>query len=380
MKKNVPGLAIAFLCLLSACKKTGIEKENSNFPSPHLTNQILNPCEIRVNAAKTAIASKTRVLSQGPVVLYLDFNGQTVTNSMWNPGATMNCPSVPSSQLSSSARDFIFNSVVEDYSAFDVKVTRSEQDYLAAPAARRMRCIITYNMMDQFGNVGGIAFISSMLWADNTPCFVFCDVLLYNQKYIAGAISHEFGHTFGLDHQSRYDADCNQEEVYHTGFGDGLLGWAPIMGISYYQNLVTWHVGPSVLGCNEMQNDMGIIGGIAGLKPDDYGTTMNNSTVLLPNNGSKTGILENAADKDAFLKKETISRRIKVISNGNSDLALEVYNSNGLLNSVYDDPDSPDINVVLSGKKYLRVRTSSNQPYVPAGNGFGGYKISVSAP
>jgi hypothetical protein len=95
------------------------------------------------------------------------------------------------------------------------------------------------------------------------------------------------------------------------------------MGISYYQNLVTWHSGANSLGCNEMQNDMSIIGNLAGIKTDDYSATLNSTTKQLPSSGNKVGILETAADKDAFLKNETTSRRIKVTSNGNSDIALE---------------------------------------------------------
>jgi hypothetical protein len=376
MSKNVPGIIISLLCLLTACKKTIITKENS--PAPKTNSQRLPlPCQVREDASRTAMAARVQTPPQTPVVLLLDFNGQQVRNSAWNPGGTINCPAVPTSLLSNSMRDYIFQSVTEDYSGFFVKVTKNESDYNAAPPARRMRCVLTYNLSDQFPNAGGIAYVSSMLWGDNTPCFVFCDVMLYDQKYISGAVSHELGHTFGLQHQSRYSSDCTLEEEYHTGFGADALGWAPIMGLSYYQNLVTWHNGPTILGCSQMQNDMNVIKSVAGNKTDDYSATLNNNTVQLPNAGTKTGILENADDKDAFLKKETTSRRVKVTSGGNSDVALEVYNSNGQLTNVYDDPASPDINVVISGKKYIKVRISSNQPFVPGSDGFGGYTISV---
>lgn len=373
-------MAFAILCLLSACKKTIEKNETAEATSVPGIKQIANPCETRVDNARTAAASRLTAPPSTPLVLLLDFNGELVKNSIWNPGATINCPAVPPSQLSAAAKDFIVNNVTEDFSAFSIKVTKSEAEYQAAPAARRMRCIISYNLVQQFGNVGGIAFISSMSWADNTPCFVFADILLYDQKYIAGAVSHELGHTLGLQHQSRYDPGCAQIEEYHTGLGYGILGWAPIMGLSYYQNLVTWHNGPTSLGCSETQNDMNVINAVAGIKADDYGVAFNNNTVSLPLTGTKNGILENASDKDAFSKTEANSRRIKLISNGNSDLVLEVYNTNGQLQTVYDDANGLDVNVVISGKKYLRVRSSSSQPYVPAGDGFGGYKIVTSAP
>ncbi|MDP4264277.1 MAG: hypothetical protein Q8941_17235 [Bacteroidota bacterium] len=380
MSKNVPGIIISLLCLLTACKKTISTKEESLSPSSTSSQQVPQLCAVREDAARTAAASRTKTPAQTPVVLLIDFNGQQVQNSVWDPSGTINCPAVPASLLTNSMKDYIMQGVAEDYSGFFVKVTQSEQDYQAAAPARRMRCILTYNMTGQFGNIGGLSFISSMSWGDNTPCFVFCDVLLYNPKYIAGSVAHELGHTFGLRHQSRYSADCVLQEEYHSGFGSNALGWAPVMGLSYYQNLVTWHNGQSILGCDQWQNDMEIIKSVSGAKADDYGSSFNSSTVQLPSNGTKTGILENATDKDAFLKNDIYSKRIKVTSNGNSDLALEVYNTNGQLVTVYDDPAGTDVNVVISGKKYLRVRVSSNQPFVPAGDGFGGYTINVSAP
>ncbi|MEI9809695.1 MAG: hypothetical protein WDO16_18555 [Bacteroidota bacterium] len=375
MSKHVPGIIISTLLFFTACTKTIIKNEES--VSPTVNSQKLPvSCEVREDVAKTAAAYKAKAakpVPQTPVVLLLDFNGQQVTNSAWSSPGTISCPAAPASLLTNSMKDYILQSVAEDYSGFFVTVTKNEQDYQAASPSRRMRCVITYNMMNQFGNVGGISFVSSMLWGDNTPCFVFCDVLQFNQKYIAGAVSHELGHTFGLQHQARYGEDCGQIEEYHTGFGWDALGWAPIMGISYYQNLVTWHKGQTSLGCDQPQNDMNVIRTVAGAKTDDYGGTLNNNTVQIPSSGTKKGILENADDKDAFLKNETNARRIKLVSSGNSDLALEVYNTNGQLATVYDDVNGTDVNVVISGKKYLKVRISSNQPFVPAGDGFGGY-------
>lgn len=380
MSKIIPGIIISLFIFLTACRKTAVIKDESLSPARTNLQQVLQPCAVREDPSRTALAARTRTPSSSPVVLLLDFDGEQVDNSAWNTVGTISCPAVPSSLLSNSMKDYILKSVAEDYSGFFVKVTRNESDYLAAPAAKRMRCVFTYNMLDQFGNVGGISFISSMSWGDNTPCFIFCDVLQYNQKYIAGAASHELGHTFGLQHQSRYTSDCSLAEEFNSGIGYDVLGWAPIMGLSYYQSLVTWHVGTSILGCDQVQNDMEIIKSLAGAKTDDYSASLNNNTAILPSNGSKTGILENAADVDAFSKNDNSSKRIKVTSNGNSDLAMEIYNTNGRLESVYDDTSGPNVNVVISGKKFIKIRVSSNQPFVPAGDGFGGYTIMVTTP
>jgi hypothetical protein len=296
-----------------------------------------------------------------------------------NPG-TISCPAVPGSLLTPAMKDYIVKSVSEDFSCFNVKVTTSEAEYKSAATGRRMRSVITYNMSSLFGHVGGVSIIGSLNTPDAAPSFVFCDELQFNQEYIAGAVSHELGHTFGLQHQSRYAADCALEEELHSGLGWDVLGWAPIMGLSYFQNIVTWHNGPSVLGCGQMQNDMEVISAVAGTKTDDYPATMNNNTVLLPTTGTKTGILETVSDRDAFLKSDGGSRRIQITSGGNSDIVLEVYKTNGQLAGTYDDANSTNINIVVSGKKYLRVRLSDNQPYVPHGDGGGGYVIKISNP
>ncbi|MBC7950182.1 MAG: hypothetical protein H7Y42_20020 [Chitinophagaceae bacterium] len=382
MKKNVPGVALAILFFLTACTKNASDPTGIATAAPDRTVQLPPPCIQHEDAERTRIASMARVTQQPttPVVLLLDFNGQHVQNSAWDTESTISCPAVPNSLLTAAMRDYIFQNVMEDFSGFFVKITRSEQEYAAAPANRRMRCVITYNMMERFGNVGGTAMISSMSWADNTPCFVFCDVLQYNQKYIAGAVSHELGHTLGLFHQSRYSEACSQEEEYHTGFGYGTLGWAPIMGISYYQSIITWHKGISSNGCDQPQDDMTLLLAAAGTRADDYAPTLNNSTTPLPSTGTKSGILEHAGDNDAFWKKEANNKRIRVISNGNSDIAVEVYNMQGQLLNTIDDINGPNIDAVISGKRYIRVRVTGNQPYVPIGNGFGGYTINVSTP
>jgi hypothetical protein len=61
-------------------------------------------------------------------------------------------------------------------------------------------------------------------------------------------------------------------------------------------------------------------------------------------------------------------------------MGTAILHWNGQLVTVYDDSNGPDINTVISGKKYLRVKVSPNQPFAPAGDGFGGYTINVSNP
>ena len=46
---------------------------------------------------------------------------------------------------------------------------------------------------------------------------------------------------------------------YNSGPGTGEIGWAPIMGVGYYQNLTSWNNGPNSYGCTNYQNDLDVI-------------------------------------------------------------------------------------------------------------------------
>jgi hypothetical protein len=152
------------------------------------------------------------------------------------------------------------------------------------------------------------------------------------------------------------------------------------MGLSYYKSQVTWHTGTTVLGCNEWQQDASVISETAGIKADDFKENLNSNTCVLPQTGNLDGLLEQACDRDAFRKNQAGAKRIRISSAGNVDLALEVYNLNGNLVAVHDDSNRTGVNVVINGKKYLRVRVSATQPFVPDGDGFGSYSIQVSNP
>ena len=241
-------------------------------------------------ANTTFAIPKLSSLPTATATIYLDFDGQTVTSSLWNGGMPLVCvaPSLTDAQISE-----IFNRVSEDYRPFNINITTDSLKFLAAPLTQRMRVIITPTSSWK-PNVGGISYIGSFTWGDDTPAFVFSDRLgPNNSKYIAECCSHESGHTIGLSHQSKYDANCNLTETYNTGNGIGETGWAPVMGNSYGKNMTGWNDGPTPYGCSNTQDNLSIITSTNGFtyRADDYSDSMNTNSFMPGNNSFSVNVL-----------------------------------------------------------------------------------------
>jgi hypothetical protein len=324
-------------------------------------------------------------------VLFLDFDGHVVEGTSWNGSSAIVCNDA---NLSTQQIAGIFNRVAEDFRPFAINVTTDSTLYDAAPADRRMRVVLTTSS-SWYGTAGGVAYMNSFTWGDNTPCFVFTALLNYNAKAIAEAASHEFGHTLGLRHQSAYDAVCNKTSEYNSGKGSGEIGWAPIMGVGYYQNMTLWNYGANPYGCNSYQDDLSVItraqNGIS-FRPDDHGHLAPTATVITsPGNGfTASGIIEQPNDEDAV--KFTIASQTRLqatilpysIASGNTganiDLEVELVNAADVVIGVYNPASTLDvaIDTALSpGTYYLRVRGKGNV-YAPNYASLGSYTISAS--
>jgi hypothetical protein len=190
-------------------------------------------------------------LQQG--VLFLDFDGHLVSGTAFNYNGDISCTDAG---LTAAEQQQVIDTVKKWYGNFpSIVITDDERVYNSANAYKRMRCIITQTN-EWYGNGnGGVSFIGSFTWGNNTPCFVFSKLLNYNVRLVALSAAHECGHTFGLLHQSSYDNTCTKINEYNKG-GDGR---APIMGWGPSQNNQQWWVGPNPYGCNTIQNDTVII-------------------------------------------------------------------------------------------------------------------------
>lgn len=333
------------------------------------------------------------VLSSHPsatAVIFLDFDGHTVNGTSWNYAGPIFCGA---SGMNSTQITQVFNRVAEDYRPFNVNVTTDSTKYLAAPANRRMRVILTVSY-EWYGSAGGVAFVNSFTWGDDTPCFVFTSLLNYNAKNISEAASHEAGHTLGLYHQARYDANCVKQSDYHSGSGTGEIGWAPIMGVGYYQNLTLWNSGPNPYGCNNIQNDLTVIttNNGFGFRTDDHTASFPTATnaTFVNNQFTVSGVISQNTDMDLFKFTQPTNGRFQLsaipynVGTGNagsnldlqvtlfssSQTQLNVFNPGTLLSSVIDT-------ILNAGTYYLRVEGKGNM-YAPNYASLGSYSLQGS--
>jgi hypothetical protein len=321
------------------------------------------------------VESQVPMLSSYPsasATVFLDFDGQYVSGSVWNWSGPIDAQ--PSGFNTADITE-MFNRVAEDFRPFDLNITTDSTYYFNAPVNHRIRIIITPTSQ-WYGAAGGVAFVGSFNWGDNTPAWVFSALLGNRVKYVAEAISHETGHTLGLQHQSSFDVNCNKVAEYASGQGAGEIGWAPIMGVGYYQNLTTWHIGPNTAGCNSIQNDFDVVStqNGFGLRPDDYGNDIAAATevVMSGNSFVSSGLINASDDIDAFKMTVTNTTHftltaipqnvgagdaganidIKVVLLNNTD-TIGTYNPSTLLNAGIDT-------TLNAGNYYLLINGVGN--------------------
>ena len=249
--------------------------------------------------------------------IYLNFVGATLTNTAWNSGGNtitampFDLDGVPYSFSNGELEriQYIWKRVAEDYSPFDVDVTTEPP-----PADRLTR---SSSSDDTFGTTvlitnrsgvyscscGGVAYLTVFDDVGDfyKPALVFYDALGGgNEKYVADAIAHEAGHNVGLSH------DGTSTAGYYTGQGSGATGWAPIMGVGYYQPLVQWSKG-EYADANNTQDDYVVMQNTGlPLRADDHGNSIASATAMVSStaNGVTTftasGVIERPIDADVF--------------------------------------------------------------------------------
>lgn len=318
--------------------------------------------------------------------IYLDFDGHNVSGTYWNSNNLQNIACAPAPVTDAQIME-IFKRVSEDYRPFNVNITTEERVFMAAPLNRRIRVIITPTSAWK-PNAGGIAYVGSFTWGDDTPCFVFSDRLGNSAKTIAECTSHESGHTLGLSHQSTYNSSCQLVEPYASGAGTGEVGWAPIMGNSYSKNMTGWEIGPTQYGCTTNQDNLFIITTQNGFsyRTDDHPDSLQNTQWNTRTNSfTIDGLIATNTDKDIFRFEVTQSAKfhfeanpysINVYNSGaNLDIKLELYNSNKVLLKTFDPLDKMNITVdtTLNTGVYYFILTGTGNLYTDDYGSIGSY-------
>jgi hypothetical protein len=312
--------------------------------------------------------------------IYLDFNGHTTSGTEWNTYSGLTNIVTPAFDLDGNTASFssteleriqyIWQRVAEDFSPFNVNVTTQAptdiNDLIKSGTSDTrwgVRVAIGGSYSDWFGSsAGGVAYVGSFNWNTDTPTFVFENNLGNgNEKYTADAIVHEVGHTLGLSHDGR----ITPAEGYYLGHGSGETGWAPVMGVGYYQNLVQWSKG-QYASANNTEDDLAIIttqNGF-GYRADDTGNTIATAKALTTagTSVSGSGIIEQNTDVDFysfFTGAGLISLTVNPFSRGpNLDILAELYNSGGTLIASSNPTELLSASIattVAAGTYYLKI-------------------------
>jgi hypothetical protein len=254
--------------------------------------------------------------------IYLDVNGQNVSNTHWNTSYGVPNGNHPALDLAGNGPGFsnselldiqeIWQRVAEDYAPFDVDVTTEEpaageiDRTGAADQVYGTRALITPSTSAATnicgGGCGGVAFIGVFNWfsasdphARYQPAWVFPQLLSNDVKNIAEATTHEVGHNLGLDH------DGTTTQNYYAGHN----GWAPIMGVGYDEPIVQFALndypnadlgGPGPGSLQSNADDIVTITQFgANLRTDEPGTSVANAGAV-----PAKGYIRNRTDVDYF--------------------------------------------------------------------------------
>jgi len=296
-----------------------------------------------------ALRSKPSVSDR---VIYLDFDGETVSGTAWAGGATI---VAPPARLNPTQIREVWERVSRHFDPFRVNVTTVRSDYEAAPLNLRTHVITTANDQAAPG-AGGIAYRDTFSFSDNAYKIVW-SFIDDDAPSCADIISHEVGHALALRHDGRRDP----HEEYYEGHGSGETGWAPVMGIGFYRRVVQWSRG-EYARANNPEDDLGIITDPSRLPydTDDHAVSAGNATAV--EGDRATGFIGRSDDRDFFrvqLPAGSHTIFLTPAAFAPVDLELEVLDAQGQRIGIFNPPERLSATATFtlpSGQDvYLRV-------------------------
>jgi hypothetical protein len=341
-------------------------------------------------------------------VIYLDFDGHTLTRTGWNTGGKPAVVKVTPYDTDGNPGSYgiteqnviheVWKRVSEDYAPFDVDVTT--QAPLADAITRSgptdqqygTRVLIDPGTWYQSTcRCGGVAFIGVYDYTSQhetyQPALVFTRGVGTGAKNLAEAASHEAGHNLGLNH------DGVNTQGYFSGHG----AWAPIMGGGYTKAITQWSRG-EYTGANNREDDFAVLArhGLV-LRTDDHGNTPATATALRLG-GAAYGIYASDSDLDVFgidLAAGTRTFTANANSVGaNLDIRLQVLNAAGVVLATVNPAasqktadTSAGLNATVTlqvgaGRYYLRIDNTGQGSAATSGyssyGSRGAYSVRVS--
>lgn len=274
----------------------------------------------------------------------------------------------------------IWRRVCEDYMPFSINVTTDLKVFEEAGQNSRQHVIITPTDVAR-PEAGGAAYVGSFDLTVDVPCWVF-DTAEPEPKYAAEACAHEAGHGLGLIHDGQEINGTHEEYFYGQGGSTNVTGWAPIMGVAYYDNVTQWSKG-DYLDANNPEDQLRLIANQNNVefRPDDTGDTLATSRYLeIYSNytASAEGVIETTGDTDAF-QFTTTGGQVFLQANPvdlGPDLAVAVslYDSSDTLLASNDPQDTLWASLATNlpaGTYTFRVTGSGRND--PLTNGFSSY-------
>lgn len=292
-------------------------------------------------------------------LIYINFEGGALTDPVWNGGRQI---VFAPSALSASGILEVIERVAEDYAPFDVAISTNWEDYLAAPVGRRTRIMVTPTSTALPGS-GGVAMINAWSAAGQTmsstvPAWVFTST----PKQVAEGVSHEAGHTLGLNHDGTETPDGRTISSYYKGHGGDLsnpLSWAPIMGEAYTRSQTHWSRG-EYAAANNQEDDIAIIRRkINGMGYIDASLAGARPLEIVGGSFGLEGVVHSAEGTVVYIFATSggnlvASARPKSEKYGNTDLKIEVYDGEGTVWAVSDlaSTTSAQVSVALPEGTY----------------------------
>jgi len=338
-------------------------------------------------------------------VAYMDFDGGNAL------GGTYRGPYGGDSTFDAGEQDDIYEAwldVATMFAMFDINVSTVAPDKSANPTSH---VIISPDVSGGAANVGFHGNTSSSARGQNAAG---------HARNRTTAITHEFGHILGLQHQSEYDSQGNLDKTYR---GVDEYNRAPLMGVDYAGGLYAhWADGPTPAGSTSYQDDAAVIAAAIirennevsnnsytgdGFRPDEHANTIGEAAtaLVLEQTGGATGNLQVRADTTGIIERYTDTDMFALEWGGGSlsfaaeavrslasaqtyassvGMNLSVYDSAGVV-VAQDFADNPaDVDVALNlnldaGRYYFgvegagqigdlgayEVSLTGNTPYIP---------------